>query len=361
MFTDNVSLIAPAGDNAGEVLHPGVDEEVLSVGGTSLQVDADGNRIDETVWCNTGGGISSVFDRPGYQDGLLVDGAGIGDNRVVPDVAFDADPSTGVAVFSSTKTASGNTGWLQLGGTSVGVPAWAGLVTLANQQRVANGYEVLGNGQLNNYIYGIARKYGDSTFNDIVTGDNGDHFATVSYDAVSGWGTPKATNLINRLGIAQAKNRVSSRVNLHFIWKGNLRKDILFPLVDNVQAVINYAGDGTAKIRPNDTDLLFEQGFGPDPVSGLPPVAPADQIDFEATGMDRIGNTIIGRGFVTAITADGYAATILVRYEGRIFRVNGTDKITGKIYGISHHGKILKQGQDAIFTGEFSSPGDAHP
>lgn len=360
-FTDNVSLVAPAGDFPGEISHPGVDEEVLSVGGTTLTVDGAGNRVDESVWQNTGGGVSQVFDRPGYQNGLQIDGAGIGDTRVVPDVAFDADPASGVAVYSGTRTASGDTGWMSVGGTSVGAPAWAGLVTLANEKRAANGLELIGNGQLNNYIYGIARKYGDTTFNDIINGDNLAHQATVGFDAASGWGTPQATNLIDQLSIAESKNRVSSRVNLHFIWEGDLRKDLLFPLVDNVQAVINYTGSGTAKIAPQAADLLFDQGRTTDPVTGAPLTPPADQIDFGALGMDRIGNTIIGRGVATVVTADGYVANMVIRFEGRMFRVNGQDKITGKMYAISHHGVVLKQGQDAMFVGEFNSPGDSNP
>ena len=43
-------------------------------------------------------------------------------------MAFDADPNTGVAVYDSN-----NGGWLQVGGTSLGAPAWAGLIAIVNQ------------------------------------------------------------------------------------------------------------------------------------------------------------------------------------------------------------------------------------
>jgi len=361
-LTANVSLVAAAGDFPSEVSHPGVNEEVLSVGGTSLQVDGAGNRIDESAWSNSGGGVSQIFDRPDYQNGLVVDGAAIGDTRVVPDVSFDADPTTGaVAVFTSNRNSNGDTGWIAAGGTSIGAPVWAGLVTLANEKRVANGLDVIGNGQLNNYIYGIARKFGDTTFNDIINGDNGFHQAAVGYDAASGWGTPIAQPLIDQLAIAQSKNRVSSRVNLHFLWEADFRKDLFFPLTSSVAAVVNYTGEGTAKLAPNGADLLFDQGRGPDPNTGVPEPAPSDQIDFGALDLDRIGNTIVGRGAADVITADGYAANLVIRFEGRIFRVNGTDKITGKMYAISHHGVILKQGQNAVLVGEFNSPGDSSP
>jgi len=359
LFTDDVSMVASAGDFPGEVSHPGVDEEVLSVGGTSLQIDGAGNRVDESVWQDTGGGVSQVFDRPTYQNGLIIDGAAIGDTRVVPDVAFDADPlNGGVAVYSSNRTASGDTGWMSVGGTSLGAPAWAGLVALANEKRVAGGLPLIGNGQLNNYIYGIARKY-PTTFNDIINGDNFVHQATVGFDAASGWGTPRATNLIAQLAIADADNQVSSRVNLHFNWEGALRKDLFFPLVDS-PAVVNFNGEGTAKVAPFAADLLYDQGFR-DKLTGTVDVIPADQIDFNAFNMDRIGNTIVGRGEASIITADGYTANLVIRFEGRLFRVHGQDKITGKMYAISHHGVVLKQGENAVFTGEFNSPGDANP
>ena len=69
---------------------------------------------------------------PSYQaaDGLA------GGARPAPDVAFDANPSTGVAVYDA--TAQGGL-WAEMGGTSLGAPAWAALIAIADGMRVASG------------------------------------------------------------------------------------------------------------------------------------------------------------------------------------------------------------------------------
>lgn len=51
-----------------------------------------------------------------------------GCERGVPDVSFDASPHTGVSVYDSTRF-RGQLGWFTLGGTSVGAPDWAGILT----------------------------------------------------------------------------------------------------------------------------------------------------------------------------------------------------------------------------------------
>ena len=72
---------------------------VLGVGGTSLTL-TNGNYGSETVWNNqygkSGGGLSTIESRPTFQNGVA---DVVGTQRGAPDVAFDADPLTGVDVF----------------------------------------------------------------------------------------------------------------------------------------------------------------------------------------------------------------------------------------------------------------------
>ena len=56
--------------------------------------------------------------------------------RTIPDVAFDADPGTGVDVYDSYDRSNP---WVQVGGTSLSSPSCAALVAIANQGRVAAG------------------------------------------------------------------------------------------------------------------------------------------------------------------------------------------------------------------------------
>ena len=68
---------------------------------------------------------------PAYQDKVQSSG-----KRQLPDVAFDADPSTGVAIYD-TDPNSGQPGWWEVGGTSVGAPSWSGILADVDQLRAA--------------------------------------------------------------------------------------------------------------------------------------------------------------------------------------------------------------------------------
>jgi subtilase family serine protease len=133
---------------------------VTSVGGTSLGIGASGQRLFETGWgtgqltwngagwlgqlpfgnflYGGGGGISRVYARPSYQQGVVPAGYGLikgQAQRVEPDVALVADPQTGAVFTQSWSTPSGGTvvkdSWI--GGTSLATPIMAGIVTLADQ------------------------------------------------------------------------------------------------------------------------------------------------------------------------------------------------------------------------------------
>ena len=117
---------------------PASDPYALACGGTSVQ--ASGNSItSETVWNDgaqggaTGGGISTFFPVPPYQEGLsaalTAGGTRPLTNRGVPDVAGDADENTGYDVrVDGSDTV--------IGGTSAVAPLWAGLIARINS---ANG------------------------------------------------------------------------------------------------------------------------------------------------------------------------------------------------------------------------------
>ena len=84
------------------------------MGGTSLTLSG-GNYGSETGWSGSGGGISGVESQPSYQQGLVIHNGSSTVNatgmRANPDVAFDANPSTGVAVYDSYD--GGSSPWYQ--------------------------------------------------------------------------------------------------------------------------------------------------------------------------------------------------------------------------------------------------------
>ena len=83
----------------------------------------------------TGGGVSTLFPLPAWQKSSKVPASTTSaGGRGVPDVAGDADPSTGYEVRVDGQTTV-------IGGTSAVAPLWAGLIALANQQNgVAAGF-----------------------------------------------------------------------------------------------------------------------------------------------------------------------------------------------------------------------------
>jgi len=127
-----ITFIAASGDN-GTVEYPSASPNVLSVGGTSLNLDSAGTYVSETAWTASGGGYSRFEPEPSFQRTVQQTGT-----RSTPDVAFDADPNSGVEVYS-TAPGSSQGSWQVVGGTSVGAPAWAGIIAIVDQGRALSG------------------------------------------------------------------------------------------------------------------------------------------------------------------------------------------------------------------------------
>lgn len=155
-----VTFVAAAGDQGSwsAASWPAASPNLLSVGGTTLNLqDAAGTYGSESGWSNGGGGTSSFEATPSYQSGVATTGTttvtgtrspfglfgrfGFGiptvaaaSGRSSPDVAYNADPNTGFAVYDSVPD-QGYSGWQVVGGTSAGAPQWAALVAIADQGR----------------------------------------------------------------------------------------------------------------------------------------------------------------------------------------------------------------------------------
>jgi hypothetical protein len=108
-----------------------------------------------------------------------------------PDVAYNADPASGVSVYDSTRDSSGAAGWQVFGGTSAGSPQWAALVTLVDQGRALNGQGSLESQASLKALYAASA----SDFHDIVSGSNG-YAAGPGYDLATGRGSPVANLLV---------------------------------------------------------------------------------------------------------------------------------------------------------------------
>jgi subtilase family serine protease len=158
-----ISFLFSSGDNGDELLatgtrqpdYPASDPFVTAVGGTSTAIGATGKLNWQTGWgthkfslsangkswqpfaspsflYGAGGGFSTLFPRPAYQQSAISGGAPSG--RAVPDVAMDADPTTGMLVGETQAFPHGvRYGQYRIGGTSLASPLMAGMVADAAQ------------------------------------------------------------------------------------------------------------------------------------------------------------------------------------------------------------------------------------
>ncbi len=191
-----VTFIASTGDDGAPGEYPAYSPNVVAVGGTSLSLNGDNSYKSETGWAGSGGGTSTYESEPSYQQSVQTSG-----QRTIPDVAFDADPNTGVDIYDSYHQSSP---WMQVGGTSVSAPCWAGLIAVANQGRVAAGGTTLdGPSQTLPAFYSLP----SSNFHDITSGNNGSN-AGPGYDLVTGIGSPVSNLLIPDLAVYQMPDKV---------------------------------------------------------------------------------------------------------------------------------------------------------
>jgi subtilase family serine protease len=179
-----VTFVTAAGDYGSPPSYPATSPNVLAVGGTTLTIAAGNAYGSETAWSDGGGGVSMYEKEPAFQDGAQNTGF-----RSGVDVAYDADPNTGFAVYDTINAGYG-TGWIEIGGTSAGTPQWSALLAIADEGLAAAGKPALADAQAR--LYSLPA----NAFHDVTTGNNGTYAAGVGYDAVTGLGTPVANVLI---------------------------------------------------------------------------------------------------------------------------------------------------------------------
>jgi hypothetical protein len=181
-----VTYIASAGDSGGVVDYPSASPYVLSVGGTSLTLNSNNTYAGESAWTSGGGGASVGESEPGYQTRHHITLSG----RGTPDVAYDADPNTGVYVYDSYIS---QPGWYEVGGTSAGAPQWASIIALVNQSRSS---PLSSNNLTSRTEYNAATgSIYASNYHDVTTGSNG-YAAGTDYDLATGLGSPQVNNLV---------------------------------------------------------------------------------------------------------------------------------------------------------------------
>lgn len=178
-----VAITASSGDSGYGAQAPAAFNTLAAVGGTSLTLNADGTRKNETVWSGAGSGCSAYITKPTWQHDSACA------RRTISDVAAVADPATGVAVYDSFGS-TGGANWFVFGGTSVAAPIIGGVYALS--------------GNTSGIPAALAYSNSGSLF-DVTSGSNGRCTkgrntaakylctGTVGYDGPTGNGTPIGT------------------------------------------------------------------------------------------------------------------------------------------------------------------------
>ncbi len=175
------------GSVAGE--WPATHPNVVAVGGTTLTINDDGSG-SEQAWSGSGGGVSAFYKLPHWQKNFQSPFI----KRSFPDIAFNADPASGEAVWARSDS-TGSPSWQVIGGTSMAAPQWTGFLTLVNEARASEGRRALG--FLNPILYPVKNKA--KMLSDITSGSNGAYKATRGWNAVTGWGSMKGADLLEYL------------------------------------------------------------------------------------------------------------------------------------------------------------------
>jgi kumamolisin len=176
------------------VSYPASDPWAVAVGGTELSINAQGMRTGEVTWSNfpnifscnnswgSGGGNSSLFNHPGWQNANGVNNSHSDNMREIPDVAAVAD---NLAVYYQGQ-------WGVVGGTSAAAPIWAAGQALVNEDTIKRLGTFAYAPQL---YYAVADKQVSANpYFDVTYGNNLYYTATPGWDYTTGLGTPNLAN-----------------------------------------------------------------------------------------------------------------------------------------------------------------------
>jgi subtilase family serine protease len=219
----HVTTTAPAGDfgvtefdadgnlfNRPSVLWPASDPLVASIGGAEFFLNDRGRTIAPPTGWNTdtfggagSGGLSLLFNRPSYQDGVR---SVVGNRRGIPDISGSAAVNGGSWIYTSFDSSgwrgANKAGWNIFDGTGGATAEFSGMIAMANQLA---GHRL---GLVNPALYqlGWRSEHGDRSTGivPITEGDNSlggvtGFKAGPGYDLDTGWGTIDAAKFVPAL------------------------------------------------------------------------------------------------------------------------------------------------------------------
>ncbi len=230
------STSAPASDPlvssvGGTELHA-ADYCLVSLGCNPVTAPSAGTYGSEIAWnegpsygdfqssftstLSSGGGYSTTWSEPPYQQGTIQSGK----MRGVPDVSYNAAVLHGVLTYLDIPGIT--VGFYRFGGTSAGAPQWAAITAIADQ---VAGHDY---GFINAALYKIGQNASDyaAAFHDITSGTNSalefdsssnpvnitGFNAGKGWDAVTGIGTPKTSSIVSELPLFWSAGQASAAI-----------------------------------------------------------------------------------------------------------------------------------------------------
>jgi kumamolisin len=200
---EHMTVLAASGDCAAfadrqyhdlSVSFPASDQSVVGVGGTTLIAGPGNARSSEVAWSDatadpsqcknnwgTGGGLSTVFKRPSWQQGPGVPNHYSDGKRQVPDIAAAAD---NIATYMDGQ-------WVSVGGTSAATPIWASGLALVNEGLMQQKGIFVYSPQL---FYDVVKDaHGGHPYYNVTHGNNLYYPAGPGWNYPTGWGSPNIT------------------------------------------------------------------------------------------------------------------------------------------------------------------------
>ncbi len=183
-----LAVMASTGDGGYGASFPASGTYVIAVGGTTLAVDSTtGARIGETAWSGAGSGCSTYNAAGSWQ---VIAGSPCGTKKAMADLSADADPSSGLQVYT---TYNGTTGWWIFGGTSLSSPLMGALYTLQGYNTAPAAYAWAAT----------------TPYYDVTSGSNGTCSPAVLCTAGTGWDGPTGRGSIQLAAVSQTLTSIS--------------------------------------------------------------------------------------------------------------------------------------------------------
>ena len=308
-----VAVTVSSGDGGYGPSYPAAANGVIAVGGTTLQLFGDLSYAGESVWSGTGSGCSQYESANVWQSALPNWAPTYcGSRRGISDISADADPNSGAAVYDSTPY-SGQSGWWQVGGTSLSSPIIASIFALANNSN-SNPAQIL---------YANA-----GAFHDVTDGSNGSCagimcMAGAGYDGPTGLGTPNGISGFIQTGQSETPTPTSTNTPTPIFTPSATPMPTLTPSGDNIAPSVNItspsdgarvshnhtytikatASDNIAVKQVNfsvDGQLLSSDTSSPYKASWRVPAPRGVVYQISATAVDTSGNTATATISVTS-------------------------------------------------------------